>query len=137
MSCGVGLRFGLDPPLLWLWYRPAAVAPISPLAWEPPYAAGAALKSQKKKNQIFLPTIWSPTVQHHVTRPKSRCWQGPLPTEALGKNPFLASSSSFWLPPAFFDCGCHSNLCFLFTEPPSHECGLPLPLPCRGTCNSI
>ena len=27
-----------------LWYRPAATAPIQPLAWEPPYAMGAALK---------------------------------------------------------------------------------------------
>ena len=32
--------------LLWLWRRPAAVAPIRPLAWEPPYAAGAALKTK-------------------------------------------------------------------------------------------
>ena len=38
-----------DPELLWLWCRPAATAPIKPLAWEPPYAAGAALKRQKKK----------------------------------------------------------------------------------------
>ena len=28
-----------DPKLLWLWCRLAAVAPIQPLAWEPPYAA--------------------------------------------------------------------------------------------------
>ena len=35
--------------MLWLWCRPAAVAPIRPLAWEPPYAAGAALKRQKKE----------------------------------------------------------------------------------------
>ena len=39
-----------DPVLLWLWCsRPAATAPIKPLAWEPPYAAGEALKSKKKK----------------------------------------------------------------------------------------
>jgi len=31
-----------DPALLWLWRRPVATAPIQPLAWEPPYAAGAA-----------------------------------------------------------------------------------------------
>ena len=35
-----GLSSGLaqqvkDPALLWLWCRPAAVAPIRPLAWEP------------------------------------------------------------------------------------------------------
>ena len=41
-----------DPVLLWLLYRPAATAPIPPLAWEPPYAAGASqemAKRQKKK----------------------------------------------------------------------------------------
>ena len=42
MSCGVGRRHGSDPALLWLWRRLAATAPIRPLAWEPPYAAGAA-----------------------------------------------------------------------------------------------
>ena len=44
-----GLIPGLDQwvkdlALLWLWYRLAAVALIRPLAWEPPYAAGVALK---------------------------------------------------------------------------------------------
>ena len=38
-----------DLALLWFWHRPAAVAPIRPLAWEPPYAMGAALKSKKRK----------------------------------------------------------------------------------------
>ena len=51
MSCGVGCRFVLDPLLLWLWCRLAAVALIRPLAWEPPYAAGVALKNQKKKKK--------------------------------------------------------------------------------------
>ena len=32
-----------------LWCRPAAIAPIRPLAWEPPCAAGAALEKTKKK----------------------------------------------------------------------------------------
>ena len=32
-----------------LWWRPAAVDPIRPLAWEPPYARGAALKRKKIK----------------------------------------------------------------------------------------
>ena len=35
--------------LLWLRHRPVAVALIRPLAWEPPYAEGAALKIKKKK----------------------------------------------------------------------------------------
>ena len=47
MSCDVGHRHGLVPVLLWLWRRPAAAAPIGSLAWEPPYAVGAALKRQK------------------------------------------------------------------------------------------
>ena len=42
VSCGVGCRRGSDPALLWLRRRPAATAPIRPLAWEPPYAAAAA-----------------------------------------------------------------------------------------------
>ena len=51
MSCGVSRRHGLDLVLLWLWCRPAAVAPIRPLTWEPPYAAGAALKDGKVNKQ--------------------------------------------------------------------------------------
>ena len=50
----VGHRCGLDPLLLWLWYRPAATAtaPIWPLIWEPPYAMGVALKRQKRPKQV-------------------------------------------------------------------------------------
>ena len=44
MSCGVGHRLGLDLVLLWLWHRLVATAPVQPLAWELPYAAGVALK---------------------------------------------------------------------------------------------
>ena len=33
-----------DPVLLWRWCRPVATALIQPLAWEFPYAVGAALK---------------------------------------------------------------------------------------------
>ena len=49
MSCGVGRRHGLDPVLLWLWCKPADTAPIRPVAWEPPYALGVALKKKEKK----------------------------------------------------------------------------------------
>ena len=31
--------------MLWLWSRPAATALIQPLAWELPYAMGAALST--------------------------------------------------------------------------------------------
>ena len=51
MSCGVGRRCGSDLAWLWLWCRLAAAAPIGPLAWEPPYAMGAAPKRQQQKQQ--------------------------------------------------------------------------------------
>ena len=57
MSCGVGCRHGSDPTLLWLWCRLVATALIGPLAWEPPYATGAALNThththtQRQKDQ--------------------------------------------------------------------------------------
>ena len=57
MSCGVGRRCVSDPALLWLWYRPAATAPIRPLAREPPYAASSALEKMKKdqkKTKCFI-----------------------------------------------------------------------------------
>ena len=67
MSCSVGCRRGSDPTLLWLWHRPVATDPIQPLAWEPPYAAGAAAqeiattttttkkdkKDKKKKKELY------------------------------------------------------------------------------------
>ena len=47
----MGRRCGSDPALLRLWCRPAAAAPIRLLAWELPYASGAALKGQKTKKR--------------------------------------------------------------------------------------
>ena len=41
-----------DPALLWLWRRPAAIAPIGPLAWEPPYARVQPYRAKKKKGKI-------------------------------------------------------------------------------------
>ena len=58
-----------------LWCRPAAVVLIQPLAWELPYAEGAALKSKKKK----------PTMKNHLTAARTaitkksinnKCWTG-------------------------------------------------------------
>ena len=37
--------------LLWLWCKLAATAAIAPLAWEPPYAMGVALKKKRKKKK--------------------------------------------------------------------------------------
>ena len=52
MSCGVGRRCSLDAALLWLWGRQAATVPIIPLAWEPPYAEGVALKIKTKRQKM-------------------------------------------------------------------------------------
>ena len=49
MSCGVGHRHSSG--LAWLLRRPAAAAPIQPLAGELPYAIGAALKRREKKTK--------------------------------------------------------------------------------------
>ena len=51
MSCGVGCRCGLNLTLQWLWCRLAAIALIRALAWELPYAMGAALEKKKKKKK--------------------------------------------------------------------------------------
>ena len=51
--CGVGRRNGSDPALLWVWLRPAAAAPMQPLAWEPPYAVGVDLKKKNRGREIF------------------------------------------------------------------------------------
>ena len=60
MSCGVGRRRSSEPALLWLWHRQAATAPMRPLVWEPPYAAGAALEKGKKKDKKIRSLFISP-----------------------------------------------------------------------------
>ena len=50
-SWGLGRRCSSVLAWLWLWCMLAAAAPIRPLAWELPYAAGMALKRKKKKKK--------------------------------------------------------------------------------------
>ena len=69
MSCGVGHRLSSDPAWLWLWHTLSAVAPIQPLAREPPYAEGAAVyrvyffsffakkKKKKKKEEAKIMAV--------------------------------------------------------------------------------
>ena len=40
-----------------LWCRPAPVAPIGPLAWEPPYATDVALN--KQTNSMPNHSVWT------------------------------------------------------------------------------
>jgi len=51
VSCDVGHRYSLDPALLWLWYRPEAVALIQPLALELPYAMDMVLKKKELEKE--------------------------------------------------------------------------------------
>ena len=48
--------------LLWLWYRLSATALMRPLAWEPPYATGAAIakrKKEKRKRKVMEMLPWA------------------------------------------------------------------------------
>ena len=67
MSCGVGCRRVLDPALLWLCRRLVPTARIRPLAWDPPYASGAALeKDQKKRHHFAVQPFSCWTSQWHL-----------------------------------------------------------------------
>ena len=57
VSYGIGRIHSLDP--VCLRRGPETVALIRPLAWDPPYVLGGALKKQKKKKEI--------TVRFHFT----------------------------------------------------------------------
>ena len=64
-SCGVGRRRVLDPTLLWLWCRLAAVALVRPLAWELSYATGAAQERKEKKKKRISPQDNPQIKKHH------------------------------------------------------------------------
>ena len=68
---------GLDLALLWLWCRPAAVAPVRPLAWELPCAVGITLKRQKNnKNKKWVdyvpPLTQNSLITSHVIPNRDR-----------------------------------------------------------------
>ena len=71
-----------DLVLLWLWHRPAATAPIRPLAWELPYAEGVAIKKKKEKRKkdcckdqkkSWLKAVSTRQVQSKGSRNSSYC----------------------------------------------------------------
>ena len=72
MICGVGLRCSSDLALLCLWCRPAAAAPVQPLAWELPYAVDVALKRKKKMKILILFFIQLPLVKDEILLKKKK-----------------------------------------------------------------
>jgi len=56
----------VDPMLLWLWCRLEATAWIRPLAWEHPYAAHAALKSNNANNNILSQVMLLSKIHHQL-----------------------------------------------------------------------
>ena len=112
VSCGVGCRWGLDPELLWLWHRLAAVSLIWPPAWDLPYAVGPEQKKKKRKkkkekrkgaSQLAYP--WSFSFLSFVILENKcniwRCWtylpiSGPKPHVYNGEQINQRSSGLCW-----------------------------------------
>ena len=105
MSCDVGCKCSSDPALLWLWSRPAAVAPVGRQAWEPPCAKGAALRSKKiKKIKIKIKKQFGWAWIELIHQPDG-------PTSNIYHYHFciISSTASLKLPP-------HYHLLNLFTK---------------------
>ena len=87
-------RWVKDPAWLWLWRRPAVVAPIGPLAWEPPYAAGVGLLKKKKRwaSSCEVAGIQLCLESREPLNPSSFDASSPAPHESLQWSPFTCSS---------------------------------------------
>ena len=110
VSCGVGHRGGTD--LVLLCCRPAAVAPIRPLAWDIPYATVAALKTKKKKkiHLEFFP--------HQQAFPGQPVYGLNVPRPSTCRLTLWPSFSLMCAPCALLLCGTLASLwkdCFFFT----------------------
>ena len=111
MSYGVGCRRSSDSALLWLWHRLLAAAPIRPLAWEPPYATGAAPEKTKKKKRIPA----------QMYRASHNFISLAFPISLIGILQYTDTSCFY---PAFRSITCYlHDLCFCTEFPfPSHYC---------------
>ena len=64
MSAIPGLAPGAKGPALrWLGRRPAATAPIRPLAWEPPNVAEVAQRNREMDNEYVIYIKWNTNQQ--------------------------------------------------------------------------
>ena len=73
-------RCSSDLALLWLWCRQAAVAPIQPLAWEPPYATGMALKRKGGGNKKNQPSTGESPCTYSLLQDLSQALKGKMPS---------------------------------------------------------
>ena len=64
MSCGVGHRYSSDLALLWLWCRPAAVAPIGP----PSLGTSICHRYGPKKTNDPLPKKTADVLNRHFSK---------------------------------------------------------------------
>ena len=69
--------FASDLAFLWLWRRPSAIAPIGPLAWEPPCAAGVVLKRQKPEKKKIKKSMDAQSPLSEIT--VSMAWMAASP----------------------------------------------------------
>ena len=100
MSCGVGGRRGSDPTLLWLWWRPEAVALILPLAWEFPCAMGVTLKKKKKsRKQTAYPNIkgFLEATKKSIMSPKSEKSHASESLYIIRTEEASSGRKSFWM----------------------------------------
>ena len=87
----MGRRHSSDPVLLWLWRRPVATAPIQPLAWDPPYAAGATQENAKRPKKKKKKKKGSGTCTEEPIQRMTQQQQG---TYSRGSVPFRAHAAS-------------------------------------------
>ena len=89
MSCGVGRRHSSDLALLCLWCKMTATVPIQLLAWELPYAMGAALKRQEKNKKDFPlihdEKIWDFTFWKYLKRMNTKKYTMIYKEDKMGK----------------------------------------------------
>ena len=76
--------------LLWLWCGSAAIPPIQALAWELPYALGAAQDRKKKKKKIDV---------YLLTHIRDSSQKGSLPTTVQSCSTFTIFFFFHFLPP--------------------------------------
>ena len=135
MNCDIVCRQGSDSGLLWLWCRLATTAPIQPLAWEPPYAACVALKTNKQTNKnpkkegwphtSLVWVIWGlmvPLPEHRckaMTQPhqSASCYWVTRAQRWWVQSPRQSSAFTLWGHPA---AGRKSDLSLISQQPPFH-----------------